>query len=488
LTLQRLYDLISSNEDWLINRVLYHARLHDYTKYTSTLAEAWRLSIQGLSQSLTGAMKENGDPPEFGPDDDFSEDPIASFGILEARRHRSRGVTLGMFLGLMKYYRQSYIDLIEEAGFDSGYKEGCRLFAERAFDRIEIGFNVEWSTFGEDEKMKELQFSNRTITNEKNKYLTIFESTPTPVIFLNRENLIDSMNHAAATLIHADETPGSIYYAGTAAQKPLPWEIGEIAAFAPGNDMEYAFERTLETKKGVRCFQIRLKRMLDVSRKFSGIALILNDITEKKRVEEAMQESEENYRSLFQNASIGIFHSLPEGRFLRVNPALAQMMGYGSPEEMVSTVTDIGAQIYIDSKEHSEIFSATLENTGWVYAENRYRRKDGAAITANLAVRKVLRPDGTIAYMEGFVEDISERRRAEEERERLVLELRGALSQVKALSGLLPICSSCKKIKNDKGYWEQVEDYIRDHSQADFSHGICPECAQKLYPEFYKKK
>jgi hypothetical protein len=56
------------------------------------------------------------------------------------------------------------------------------------------------------------------------------------------------------------------------------------------------------------------------------------------------------------------------------------------------------------------------------------------------------------------------------------------------LRGLLPICSSCKKIRNDQGYWEQIEVYIRDHSEADFSHGICPECAQKLYPELYKKK
>ena len=65
--------------------------------------------------------------------------------------------------------------------------------------------------------------------------------------------------------------------------------------------------------------------------------------------------------------------------------------------------------------------------------------------------------------------------------------LREALSQIKALSGLLPICSSCKKIRNDKGYWEQIETYIRSHSEVEFSHGICPECAKKLYPEFYEK-
>lgn len=82
--------------------------------------------------------------------------------------------------------------------------------------------------------------------------------------------------------------------------------------------------------------------------------------------------------------------------------------------------------------------------------------------------------------------EIEERKRVENERERLIHELQEALAEVKTLSGLLPICSSCKKIRDDKGYWNQLESYISKHSEAEFSHGICPECAKKLYPEFYK--
>jgi hypothetical protein len=64
-----------------------------------------------------------------------------------------------------------------------------------------------------------------------------------------------------------------------------------------------------------------------------------------------------------------------------------------------------------------------------------------------------------------------------------VLKLQAAMDEVKTLSGLLPICASCKKIRDDKGYWTQIETYIREHSDAEFSHGICPDCAKKLYPE-----
>ena len=76
-------------------------------------------------------------------------------------------------------------------------------------------------------------------------------------------------------------------------------------------------------------------------------------------------------------------------------------------------------------------------------------------------------------------------RDAEREREVLILELQDALNRIRTLSGMLPICASCKKIRDDQGYWEQVETYIMKHTDAQFSHGICPECARTLYPEYF---
>lgn len=67
-------------------------------------------------------------------------------------------------------------------------------------------------------------------------------------------------------------------------------------------------------------------------------------------------------------------------------------------------------------------------------------------------------------------------------------QLQRALDQVKMLSGLLPICANCKKIRDDQGYWQDVAAYIRDHSEADFTHSICPDCMQKLYPGFYQSR
>ena len=74
-----------------------------------------------------------------------------------------------------------------------------------------------------------------------------------------------------------------------------------------------------------------------------------------------------------------------------------------------------------------------------------------------------------------------------EEREKLISKLQEALDNIKTLKGLLPICANCKKIRDDKGYWNQIESYIRDRSDAEFSHGICPDCAKKVYSDFLLK-
>lgn len=84
-----------------------------------------------------------------------------------------------------------------------------------------------------------------------------------------------------------------------------------------------------------------------------------------------------------------------------------------------------------------------------------------------------------------IVRDVTARKRAEQERERLIEELKSAIAQIRTLSGLLPICAACKNIRDDKGYWNKLEQYIQKHSEAEFTHGICPDCAKRLYPDIY---
>ena len=80
--------------------------------------------------------------------------------------------------------------------------------------------------------------------------------------------------------------------------------------------------------------------------------------------------------------------------------------------------------------------------------------------------------------------EIERRKRAEAEREQLIQQLEHAFAEVKTLRGFLPICSGCKKIRNDSGYWQQLEEYLSDHREAVLSHGVWPDCMERLYPDF----
>ncbi|HTX71182.1 MAG TPA: PAS domain S-box protein [Rectinemataceae bacterium] len=144
-----------------------------------------------------------------------------------------------------------------------------------------------------------------------------------------------------------------------------------------------------------------------------GIFGISSDITERKRAEEALREREERYRSLFENAPVGIFYSTVEGKEISVNAEYARIFGFDSPEELISIVNQrTTADIIFDRPEvRSRLIGRALANVGsWIRTEQEYRRRDGSHVLTNLAFRALPEnPD----VMEGFVEDISERKAAE---------------------------------------------------------------------------
>ena len=106
-----------------------------------------------------------------------------------------------------------------------------------------------------------------------------------------------------------------------------------------------------------------------------------------------------------------------------------------------------------------------------------------SAICATIAAYFVLKSHFKLTNT--LIEENIKSKRLQKELVHTVEQLQTSLSEVKTLTGLLPICASCKRIRDDKGYWNQIESYIKEHSEIDFTHGLCPECAKKLYPEIY---
>ncbi|MBI4861835.1 MAG: response regulator, partial [Candidatus Riflebacteria bacterium] len=218
--------------------------------------------------------------------------PIGTFGRLEAQRHRERGIDLTMFLGLFKYYRRAYHDLIASAGFDQPLERRCRLFADTAFDRIELGFCAEWAGLSGDSALRELQETTRRMTNEKNRYLTLFESLSSPAILLGADHKIENLNLAASRLLKRPGTPGQTYYEESAAPMEVPeWLTQPLARFQEGGTYRLTIDKELPKSAGGGFHRLGFSRMLDVSGKFSGTLVLLDDLSDRKRAEAAVVKS-----------------------------------------------------------------------------------------------------------------------------------------------------------------------------------------------------
>jgi two-component system, cell cycle sensor histidine kinase and response regulator CckA len=146
-----------------------------------------------------------------------------------------------------------------------------------------------------------------------------------------------------------------------------------------------------------------------------GILGTYEDITERKRAEEALRRAEEKYRNIVENAVEGIFQSTREGRVIEANPAFAQMLGFATPGELMTVVTDMRTQLFVDPVGHDE-FVRMLESRGVVQRfETQMRRRDGRIMWISLNVRCVRDAERKILYYEGFAVDITERKQLEEQ-------------------------------------------------------------------------
>lgn len=156
-----------------------------------------------------------------------------------------------------------------------------------------------------------------------------------------------------------------------------------------------------------------------------GGVLTFRDITERKDAEEKLVLSENRYRRLFEDAVLGIFRYTPEGRIVDVNPAYARMFGFNSPEEAKAQIKNI-TELYVNPRRRGKIIDRVLSSKGSFHTENWYKRKDGTVFYGNLHAWAVFDGEGSPLYIEGFVEDISERKRSEQERAALEAQLQQA--------------------------------------------------------------
>jgi PAS domain S-box-containing protein len=165
------------------------------------------------------------------------------------------------------------------------------------------------------------------------------------------------------------------------------------------------------------------------------------------------------------------------GKFKRWNMNFEKVTGFSAEQLVLMSPLD-----FIATEDKSRVKEAidTVFRDGWADVEAGFSTGDGRVLPYLFTGYRFTQD--LLNYLVGIGLNISDRVRVEQERESLIASLQESLKKVKQLSGFLPICASCKKIRDDEGYWNQIEWYIREHSEVEFSHGICPDCARKLYP------
>jgi len=211
------------------------------------------------------------------------------------------------------------------------------------------------------------------------------------------------------------------------------------------------------------------------------------DITERKQAEELVASQRRRLSDIIDGTNVGTWEwNIQTGEKV-YNERWTEMLGYSLEELAPVTIDTWQKLVHPDDAQlaHSLLEKHLNKKLEFYECELRLRHKNGQWMWI-LDRGKIVSwsQDGKPLLMSGTHQDISRRKHAEAERERLIQDLKTALADVRTLSGLLPICSSCKKIRDDNGYWQQVESYVQRHSEAQFTHGLCPDCIGKYFPDY----
>ncbi len=241
-----------------------------------------------------------------------------------------------------------------------------------------------------------------------------------------------------------------------------------------------------QTEKTLRSYREHLEDLIkERTAELSKVNKELQtDIFRRKLAEARLQESEERFRRIFEDGPLGMIILEPGDTIFSANRAIHDMLGFTERTLEGRKLPDITYQA--DREKTEELTEQLLSGEIPLFrCETRFVRNNGELLWANSITTALRNEQNKIIYTLSMIEDISDRKLAEQKQQMLIHELQDAMAKIKLLRGLLPMCAWCKKVRDDNGYWKKVETYVEEHSDASFTHGICPDCLKKTDPETY---
>jgi PAS domain S-box-containing protein len=402
----KLAAILTDGETWLMERVLASAKAQGYAAYTSTLVEPWRVSIAGLTSAIVSALDtDDGSPHEYPVSPASASDSIAAFAIEEAKRHRKRGVTLAMFWGLLKYYRRAYLELLDARLVPGQDRDAARVFLAECFERMEFSFVLGWTKSSGRGALDALGRENRWLVNEKNKYLTVFETIPDALFLLDAFDRLENCNTAALALIGYHGPTGTLYYASDAAKQDtpcrevlgrpivdaLPWLEQAVASVGEAGAVRTSMATTIGNGDEARHISTVVERLADISGKFNGKLVLCRDVTEQRRAQLALTQSEEIYDTLIDAMHQGLAIFSPDGHIDFANDTLAKLL-----DRPLTEIIGQPAAAFIHPDDHCR-FAESLAGRpagGTEPYEMALRRRDGKLVVVMSSPSPIIGQDG----------------------------------------------------------------------------------------------
>jgi PAS domain S-box-containing protein len=348
-------------------------------------------------------------------------------------------------------------------------EEDARLLYELQVHQIELEMQNE-----------ELRRAQQELEASRTRYFKLYDLAPVGYLTLGDHGLILEGNLTAAQMLGVERS--------RLTGQPLTRFI------APDDQDIYYLHRKKLSETGTRqvCevrmahgdggqFWARLETTVVQDGEDGGAVCctVMSDITEREQMEEKLRESETLFRNLFEHhAAAKLIIDPNTGNILDANVSAEEFYGWTREQLRKMKIQDINT--LSPEKVRQEMEKARAHER--IHFEFRHRRANGSILDVEVFSSKI-EVKGKV-FLHSIIHDVTDRKQAEKALEEEHRRLQKTLEDVRTLRGIVPICSSCKKIRDDKGYWNQVEKYVSEHSEAEFSHGICPECLKKLYPEF----
>jgi PAS domain S-box-containing protein len=340
---------------------------------------------------------------------------------------------------------------------------------------------------------EELRQAQLDLEAARDKYTDLYDFAPVGYFSISDKGLILDANLMSATMLGMErgKLTGRRFSEFIAKDDQDVFYLHRQKLFE--TETKQVCELKLAKKDGAEFYaQLESYAVKDEAGNYSAIRTSLSDITERKQAELALMATQQEIESIVKTVPDIIYRLDPQGRLTFVSDSVKRY-GY-LPEDLLGT--NVMKIVYPEDRTKTihRIKERRTGDRSTKSFETRLITKNQTAVSFEvfiISAEGLYSPKKfglrTFLGTQGIARDITERKLADKEREKLISKLQEALDNIKTLKGLLPICANCKKIRDDEGYWNQIEAYIKDRSDAEFSHGICPDCAKKVYSDFLLK-